>query len=118
MKFLRNILPVDERGVALLVVVVMVLILAILASVILSLSSNQTRIVEHDISRIKSKYADEAAMVRQLDILRRNAANETSHPVTGRYDSDTQTWTVGVQKGPGPLGSVEINTTTNYTAAF
>jgi len=106
-----------EKGVALLTVIIIIFILLILSSVSLNLLSNQTRLVEHDISRIKSKYANEAAMVRQLEALRKDHDLEDDHSVSGRYDLDDKYWTVDVDNTT-TNGLNEIELSINYTTPF
>lgn len=77
----------NRKGIALLIVVAVVIVLTILSSVILSVLSNQTRYIEHNIARTKAKYATEAAMVRSLDRLRRTDTISSVHSVSGSHDN-------------------------------
>ena len=110
------------KGAALLTVIIVIFILTILASVMLNLLSSQTRIVEHDISRVKSKYANEAIIVRQLELFRNNLTPETSSSVSGRYDDFGQNWAAIVTNKTIPSGSLknlmEINSTIDYQPSF
>lgn len=103
----------DKKAAALMTVLILVFILTILATVMLTLLSNQTRIIEHNVARTKIRYADEAAMVRELDHARRNlGAFEQTHDVSGKYDKDTQKWRITVQNGTGPItGTTQLNLT-------
>ncbi len=107
-----------EKGAALLTVIIIIFILLILSSVALNLLSNQTRLVEHDISRIKSKYANEAAMVRQLERLRNNELLESQHGVPGRYDDPGRNWDVKIDNSTTGSGLNEIELSINYTTPF
>lgn len=118
----RYIILGDEKGVALLTVITIIFILLVLSATMLNLMSNQTRIVEHDISKVKSKYATEAVMVRELERLRRWNTTETSHPVSGRYDQSGTNWSVDVSSGTVPSGGLagltELNITVDYAPTF
>ncbi|MBL7197868.1 MAG: hypothetical protein ISS47_07185 [Candidatus Omnitrophica bacterium] len=109
---------VKEKSVALLTVIIIIFILMILSSVMLSLLSSQTRLIEHDISRVKSKYADEAAMVRQLELLRKNQGLEGTHSVSGRYDQASSFWTVDIDNISTTPDLTEINLSTDYSSPF
>ncbi|MFC1709258.1 hypothetical protein ACFL2J_04285 [Candidatus Omnitrophota bacterium] len=110
-----------DKGMALLTVVIIIFILMILSTVLISSLANQTRIVEHDISRIKAKYANEATMVRQHESLRRYNSTDTNHQVSGKFDS-AQNWLVSVSADnctiPGLTDLFEINTTIDYAPTF
>jgi len=86
-----------EKSAALMTILIMIFILMVLSTALLKLVSNQTRLVEHDISRIKSKYASEAAMVRNLEQYRRGVnPPDATHGVSGRFDDPLQNWNVGI----------------------
>jgi len=107
-----------DRGAALITVVILIIVLTILSTVMLSILSNQTRYIEHNISRTKAKYATEGVMVRALDDLRRT--NTTSGPQTipGRYDNSAQNWSVNVTReaGQGISSTDRLNLSVDYTA--
>jgi Tfp pilus assembly protein PilX len=115
-------LPIENRGAALITVVILIIVLTILSTVILSILSNQTRYIEHNIARTKSKYATEAAMVRALDSLRRLNTTDTSHNVSGRYDDFNQVWSVNITRGAITSGSFantdQLNLSLNYSTGF
>ncbi|MFA5177455.1 MAG: hypothetical protein WC440_04845 [Candidatus Omnitrophota bacterium] len=62
---------VSRKGVVLLVVLATVLVVIILAGVILSIVSNQSRITAHQVSRIKAYYAARGMMNYALEMLRK-----------------------------------------------
>lgn len=109
-----------QKGIALLTVIIIVLVLTILSSVMLSILANQTRYIEHNIARTKAKYATEATMVRKLDALRRDAAIELSHPVSGRYDDVGQFWAVNITRaaGSGISGTDQLDFSVDYSPNF
>jgi len=110
-----------NRSVALMTVIIIIFILTILASVMLSLLANQTRLIEHDISRTKAKYATEAAMVDQLDYARKHSgAFQGSVDVSGRYDDPGQDWDVDIISSPGGglFGTDKLDINLNYSTSF
>jgi type II secretory pathway component PulK len=111
-----------EKGVALLTVVIIIFILLILSSVMINLISSQTRLVDHDISRVKAKYANEATAVRQIELFRRGMSQDASHQVSGRYDTSTGYWNASVSVHTSTTSGLtdldEINTTIDYAPSF
>jgi len=90
----------NKKGIALLIVVAAVIVLTILSSVMLSVLSNQTRSIEHNIARTKAKYATEAAMVRSLDRLRRTDSVSSVHSVSGSHDNPGAYFNVDITSTP------------------
>ncbi|MDD5618656.1 MAG: hypothetical protein PHG69_06125 [Candidatus Omnitrophica bacterium] len=114
------IIPKENKAVALITIVVLIFILTILSSAMLSILANQTRYVEHNVARAKAKYAAEATMIRELDVLRRTGTAESQHQVTGKYDT-SQTWTVSGSSAPGGgafVNTTQLNFTLNYGTAL
>ncbi|MFC1646210.1 hypothetical protein ACFL2Y_03425 [Candidatus Omnitrophota bacterium] len=106
-----------EKSIALLTVILVVFVLVMLSSVMIALLSNQTRLVEHGISRTKSKYANEAAMVSTLERLRRQDPWEGTHSVSGRYDDDAIDWLVNItNSSAGGLTAIDLSV--DYAPSF
>lgn len=61
---------IENRGVALFMVLVTILMVLVLANVVLSLVANQNRLAHHEISRMQALYAAQAGMVYALEKLR------------------------------------------------
>jgi hypothetical protein len=59
-----------ERGVAMYMVLVTLLIVVVLANVVLTIMSSQSRLTHHQVSRIQAYYASQAGMVLALENLR------------------------------------------------
>lgn len=112
----------SEKSVAMLIVIMVIFTLTILSAVMLNLVSNQTRMVEHDISRLKAKYANEAAMVEVLELLRADTSPESHVFVSGRYDDLNENWSVVVKSGVVLIGDfadlTELNMTVDYSPQF
>ncbi len=76
----------DKRGFILFIVLATVLVVAILAGVILSLISSQSRLTQHQVSRIKAYYAGKGMMNYAFEMLRKgSSASGWDLPTTG-YD--------------------------------
>ena len=100
----------NNNGIALAVMMILVILLTLLAASILSLQSSQVRIVEHDNSRTRSRYADEATMIRQLERLQNNLSVET-------YDHDVSGLLVGIDSGASG-NFTAVNLTHDFTKIF
>ncbi len=61
-----------KKGAILFIVIAALLMVSILATVILRIISNQSRLSHHQVSRIQGQYAAKAAINYALDKLRRN----------------------------------------------
>ena len=110
----------SKKSAALLTVIIIIIILTILASVMLSLLANQTRLIEHDIARTKAKYANEAIMVRQLDHIRLNSEFLGSNQhVSGKHDDLTENWNVEFDNTTSPFSNTtELNISIDYSTPF
>jgi Tfp pilus assembly protein PilX len=62
----------SKKGVILFIVVGVIMVVAILATVMLRVIANQSRLTHHQISRIQAQYAARAGVIYALDKLRRN----------------------------------------------
>lgn len=109
-----------KKGVALLTVITIVFILTILSTAMISLISSQTRFIEHGVARTKAKYANEAAMVRELERLRLNTSLEATHSVSGKYDNPSTDWIVSIVNTTTPpiSGISEIDFTVDYNTSL
>jgi hypothetical protein len=60
-------------------------------------------------------------MIRELELLRRGMSTDSSHLVSGRYDS-TQNWNIAVSAGASSIsdfsGITELNITSDYSTPF
>ncbi len=76
-----------EKGVVLLIVLATLLVVVILSSVILNAITNQSRLTNHQISRIKAYYADRGMMTYALEMLRKGegAGGWAADPTNNRY---------------------------------
>ena len=74
----------NRKGVALYIVLMVLLIVVVVASVILSLISSHSTLTTHQVKRIQSLYAAQAAINYAAEALRANDINwiTTSDPIT------------------------------------
>jgi Tfp pilus assembly protein PilX len=109
-----------KKGVALLMVLTLILVVVILANVVLSIISSQSRLTHHEVSRIRAYYAARAGMILAFDRLR------TGTWGTGRYtlcrancninDPDIPyPVTINISSLNNTTGVRTITITTNYT---
>jgi len=61
-----------KKGVILFIVLGVIILTILLATVILRIISNQSRLTHHQVSRIQAQYAAKAGVLYALDKLRRN----------------------------------------------
>ncbi|MBI4981861.1 MAG: hypothetical protein HZC15_01750 [Candidatus Omnitrophica bacterium] len=114
----------NSKGVALIIVLGVLLVITILANVILSLISSQSRVSYHQLNRIRAYYACLAGMNLAVNKLRTNTwtANQTyflGNCSGARCTPDADipylvTIAIGVA-GTGIAGTTPINITTDYT---
>lgn len=117
-----------RRALAIVNMLIYVVLFTILSGVMLSIVSNQTRLMERRIREVKANYAVESAIVEYLDRIRRgvvnpNAANTTTIAVPWTYrdpgeaDGDVATRDVVVTYTPGAgiSGTARINATFSST---
>ena len=64
-----------KSGIILFIALMTLLIVVLLANVVLSLMSSQSRITQHQIGRIQAFYAAQAGMVYALEMLRKGTAS-------------------------------------------
>ena len=101
-----------RSGIALATVLILVIVLTLIAASMLTLLSNQVSLIEHDNFRTKSRYAEEAAMVRNLEKRRRG-------------EDPDDTWQVGDiivdidwSAGGGINNTDQLNFTHDYSVTF
>lgn len=77
----------NNKGVALYIVLTMLLVVVILANVILSLVLSHSRLTHHQVSRIQAYYAAQAGMNLAMEMLRTGDPNwpMPAPPVPGYY---------------------------------
>ena len=102
----------NNKGMALVTVLIIIFVLTILTGVILTLLSNQVRLIEHDNARTESRYADEAVMVRELELLRKNLAVDTTFTI------DNMPIDVNYTPGAGINQTGVLNLTHDYSVIF
>lgn len=73
--------PINKKGVAIFMVLATILIVVVLANVIMTIVSNQSRLTRHEVNRIQAYYSAQAALVYTLDKIRRG-----DWPATGGSD--------------------------------
>lgn len=114
-------MKISQKGLAIVSMLIFVVMFSILASVLLSLVSSQTRLMEHYIRRVKGYYVAESGAVCAWDALRRKSSFPSSLPVEWVYDKgtgDPYGWhsaTVTAQANIGINGTTEIFSTSDYT---
>jgi hypothetical protein len=117
-----------RRALAIVNMLIYVVLFTILAGIMLTIVSSQTKFMERRIRQLKADYAAESAIVEYLDRIRRgvvnpNASNSTTIAVPWTYrdpgegDSDVTTRDVLVTYTPGAglNGTARINATFNST---
>jgi Tfp pilus assembly protein PilX len=60
----------EQKGIALLIVLCSIVIVAILANIILSVALNQARLTKHRVSRVQAYYAAQMGMVYGIELVR------------------------------------------------
>ncbi len=82
----------SAKALAILNMLIFVVVFTMMAGIILTLVSSQTKLMEHHIRRIKGYYGAEAAAVAAIDLLRRTGTMSnpyTPPPVDWTYDTAT-----------------------------
>jgi len=127
----------NSRGVALYFVLAILLVVVILANIILTFITSQTRLTGHQVKRIQAYYAAQAGMNLALEMLRNNdpnwittdtakvrricrRLNECSAPNLTEPSFPPSVNYVEIFIGPldGATQSRVINTTVNYTSVY
>ncbi|MFH1201943.1 MAG: PilX N-terminal domain-containing pilus assembly protein [Candidatus Omnitrophota bacterium] len=102
---------INNAAVALVTVIVFVLLSTIIAVALFSLMTNEARLIEHQIRRIRAMYAAESGIQQAMWQLRQNPPQAvTNLTVFGSVPLD-----VTVTDNPGgPSGTRIISATVNY----
>lgn len=111
---------VNQKGIILMIVLIFIIVLSITAAVVIGLMTNQARIAEYQIKRIRAFYTAEAAHTYVLEQVRTGAKS----PPAG-----AETWTdvlpsgglngyqakvVWGASGSGPKNTRAFNVTVDY----
>ena len=126
----------DKKGAILFLVIGVIMMVAILATAVLRIISNQSRLAYHQVSRIQAQYAAKAGVLYALDKLRlRLPADAACWPPAGpfpytRYMKASGSgcdiiepdlpalWQVDITvgaPGTGPSGTQKVSAKTTYT---
>lgn len=112
-----------EKGIALLIVLMTVLIVVVLANVMFSMMNSHSRQTHHQISRIKAYYSDQAAMNLAIDKLRLGAPPAGTGWGAGTYslcssgctvNDPAIAYPVNILITENPVGNFTISVTSNY----
>ena len=98
----------DYKGVALVTVLFFVLIFTLIAGALLGLMTNQVRITEHQIRRIKAYYTAQAGLWHAMEE-RRRGSTETMWEIT-LHDEFNVPYTADIS-----LTDNTLNSTVDYT---
>ena len=63
----------DKKGIVLFIVIGIIMVVVVLSIVILRMIANQSRLTNHQVTRIQAQYAAKAGMVYALEMLRTGA---------------------------------------------
>ena len=127
----------DNKGIALYFVLAILLVVVILANVILTFISSQTRLTGHQVKRIQAYYAAQAGMTFALEMLRTNAPGWTATtaftktlcssttPAAIPCDHTETSFPASINYVEIQIGSVDattqlrtIDTVVNYTSVY
>jgi len=67
---MTNYLSNNKKGIAIFMVLATILIVVVLANVILTIISNQSRLTRHEVNRIQAYYSAQAALIYTLEKIR------------------------------------------------
>jgi len=99
----------NEKGIILAVTIMFVVSLALVAGVAITLMTNQARVSEYQIRRVKAFYTAEAGIVHAFEQLR-NGSSDTSWNVTLNGLTATATYTAVV----GPNNTRKLTSSASY----
>jgi len=107
-----------KKGIILIVVIAIAIVLTTLSLVSLSLMTQQGRVADHKIRRMRGFYAAQAGLVSALEELRRAGAINTNPVTIGAgvvgYPAGGLSVNITRTAGAGPNSTDEINATVNY----
>lgn len=61
---------INKKGVAMFMVLATILVVVVLANVVLSIISNQSRLTRHEVSRVQAYYAAQAGLIYTMEKIR------------------------------------------------
>ena len=98
----------NKKGSILFIAVAMIMVVAVLATVMLRIISNQARLTHHQVSRIQAQYAAKAAIIYTIDKLRRN--NDPGWPATVQFTKTMCRSGCDINEGdlPGSVQQIDI----------
>ncbi|MBN3041285.1 MAG: hypothetical protein JW867_09150 [Candidatus Omnitrophica bacterium] len=102
-----------KKGIVLAVVIGIMVVLSTLALVALYLMTQEARITEHKIRRIRAFFTARAAMVQALEDLRNGVSVGTINSTTVCLNRFRATINVDTSHS-GPMGTDEVNISVNY----
>ena len=104
----------NEKGVILTIVLIFVIILSIIAGVAILLMTNQARITESQIGRIRAFYTAQAAIIHALENLRKGISPPASETINanGGLTADIKVEASGA--GTGPFNTRRITASVSY----
>lgn len=101
----------NQKGIILMIVLIFIIVLSITAAVAIGLMTNQARIAEYQIKRIRAFYTAEAALTRALQELRTTGSISPSLDLNN-FTADVTIESVGA--GTGPKNTRRLNVTVDY----
>ena len=110
----------NQKGIILMIVLIFIIVLSITAAVVIGLMTNQARIAEYQIKRMRAFYTAEAAHTYVLEQLRTGARNfssgagETWTDVLPLTVNDYQANVVWGASNSGPKNTRAFNVTVDY----
>lgn len=107
---------VRRKGIVLVVVIGTMLVLLALAFVSIYLMTQQSRVAEHKIRRMRAYFAAQAGVIHSLEELRRGNALPASINIGGGLIGYGPGYTAVINRtaGAGPLGTDVISATVAY----
>lgn len=88
----------NQKGLALVTVLIFTLVMSILAGAVLSLMTTEARLTEHQVRRIKAYYAAQSGMIYELENLRKNPLPPDSTTTFTYSAADLYPVTISVAK--------------------
>ncbi len=101
----------QQKGVILAIAAIMLVVLSLLALVALFVMTQEARVAEHKIKRIRAYYAAKAGIVHALDYIRRNDVSVVAIPP---LDVGEVTVFFSGTTGTGPRGTDTLSATVRY----
>ena len=95
-----------------MIVLIFVIVLSITAAVVIRLMTNQARIAEYQIKRIRASYTSEAALTRALQELR--TTGNITNPSLYLNNFTAKVTIEAAGAGTGPKNTRRLNVTVDY----